>query len=603
MAMVTHTMAAAVIADGGGRMPSLVDACLYLPLGVALAVLVLEVFSGGSKNAEVDKGNVVLLVFASVLFFLGGFLVFSRAESVGRELAVRASGGGVLLGIACAVAAMLKQQCYLQKLLVSAKARTRRSAGGQPAVIWPTFYLVVLLGVLIAGGRVAWIRPDRALLAESGEMAEVTPPAGDDDASLEKPPAEGESPPVQAIVMRDDSPELKREREPEFTFAPTRDGGRSDSFPGAMESGLGDDASKEGGGERGMEAPGDRDGSGTGDDPTEMEEDEDTRGMDVAESIEPDGAASPSSTEKEAGTVTVSLSANTAAAHRLDPAAVRVFTGSVMPMMKDRCVSCHGAEKQKGDLRLDSPSWIRKGGKSGPVFVVFQPERSALYTSTTLPEDDPDIMPAKGKPLTTAQTSALRRWILGGAPMGDGEDREAAAAALAAMRQRGGGGAAGGGLNASLSGSIGEALTEAHIHHKALADGLLEVDCSLTRNYPETPLDLTVLAPIADKIHTLDLSKTKVRDADLKVLTGMENLNRLMLNRTSVGDEGMAHLSGLKQLETINLYGTNVSDEGLKHLKDLGNLKKLYLWNSKATSRGGDFLRQANPDLEVNVGQ
>lgn len=133
--------------------------------------------------------------------------------------------------------------------------------------------------------------------------------------------------------------------------------------------------------------------------------------------------------------------------------------------------------------------------------------------------------------------------------------------------------------------------------------GLYEIDCSLTRNYPEVKLDLSILDPIADKVHTLDLSKTKIKDAGLAPVAKLKNLRRLLLSRTTVGDDALIHVSGLMELEILNLYGTNVGNDGLEHLKGLSRLKKLYLWNSKATSAGGERLRKAIPKLEVNVGQ
>jgi hypothetical protein len=42
-----------------------------------------------------------------------------------------------------------------------------------------------------------------------------------------------------------------------------------------------------------------------------------------------------------------------------------VYTHMVQPLLKNRCYSCHGAEKQKGKLRLDSKEFMLKGGKRG----------------------------------------------------------------------------------------------------------------------------------------------------------------------------------------------------------------------------------------------
>ena len=77
---------------------ALIEACLFLPLGVLLSVVVIEVFSGGRKGVDLDKAIVVLLVTGSLLFFVGAFLTFSPASDLGQQIAVKAAGAGVLLG-------------------------------------------------------------------------------------------------------------------------------------------------------------------------------------------------------------------------------------------------------------------------------------------------------------------------------------------------------------------------------------------------------------------------------------------------------------------------------------------------------------------------
>lgn len=532
-------LAASVSISGAGS-AALVDACLYLPLGVLLSVCVIEVFSGGRKGVDLDKAVVVLLVTGSVLFFLGAFLTFSQTSSLGQEIAVKASGAGILLGIVSAVAAMLKQQCYLQKLLAAAKARTQRRRTTGANGLWPVLYAFMLLIVIGAGVAATVLRPDL-------QITQAGAPADE-----------------QLLVNEETSTPTASEPE---SSSPV---GRPEPFPSdAPEVAMVDDEPE-------MEEP-----------VPEMEEPEL-----AVEELEPEMEVEPEIEEVVEAEVTL-VSA------KVDPKALGTFKGSVVPMMKDRCLSCHGSDKQKGGLRLDTPEWIRKGGNSGPVVVAFNPDKSYLYTSTVLPGDDPDIMPAKGKPLTSAQTSAIRRWIRGGAPMGDGKDQEAAEAAVAANQSKGSSSAG----KSDLSGSLAEALEKAHIQSKPIEGGLFEIDCSLTRNYPEVELDLSVLAPIADKIHTLDLSKTKIKDEGLAPVATFTGLKRLLLSRTTVGDDALAHVSGLKDLEILNLYGTNVSDSGLDYLTELTKLQKLYLWNSKATSAGGDRLKQSIPNLEVNVGQ
>ena len=92
-----------------------------------------------------------------------------------------------------------------------------------------------------------------------------------------------------------------------------------------------------------------------------------------------------------------------------------VYVEYVAPIFKAKCISCHGEEKQKSGLRLDSLAAIRKGATDGKVITAGKPEESALFQRITLPAGDDDIMPPKGDPLTKAQTDLIKLWITSGA--------------------------------------------------------------------------------------------------------------------------------------------------------------------------------------------
>src|ERR1041385_4025660 len=91
------------------------------------------------------------------------------------------------------------------------------------------------------------------------------------------------------------------------------------------------------------------------------------------------------------------------------------FAQDVRPILESACLSCHGPEKPRGDLRLDTKAGAMKGGKKGVVIVSGKPANSPLYKSTTLAPGDEDIMPPKGNPLAKTQTEVLRAWIEQGA--------------------------------------------------------------------------------------------------------------------------------------------------------------------------------------------
>lgn len=93
-----------------------------------------------------------------------------------------------------------------------------------------------------------------------------------------------------------------------------------------------------------------------------------------------------------------------------------VYADVVQPVLSKFCVNCHGPDKTKGDLRLDSYAALMKGGESGPAIVARAPEKSRLVSALALPLADADHMPPEGKPQpTAAQIELISWWILRGA--------------------------------------------------------------------------------------------------------------------------------------------------------------------------------------------
>src|SRR6185437_6592294 len=58
-----------------------------------------------------------------------------------------------------------------------------------------------------------------------------------------------------------------------------------------------------------------------------------------------------------------------AAAGEQEAEQVRFFETRVRPILAARCFRCHGADKQKGELRLDSREALISGGSSGDAVV------------------------------------------------------------------------------------------------------------------------------------------------------------------------------------------------------------------------------------------
>ena len=89
------------------------------------------------------------------------------------------------------------------------------------------------------------------------------------------------------------------------------------------------------------------------------------------------------------------------------------FVADVRPLLEAKCVSCHGPEKQEGNLRLDSLAAAVQGGDRGAAVVPGDAEKSLLVTAISF--DDPDFqMPPKQK-LSDHEIAMLTNWVKSGA--------------------------------------------------------------------------------------------------------------------------------------------------------------------------------------------
>src|SRR5688572_9432854 len=69
------------------------------------------------------------------------------------------------------------------------------------------------------------------------------------------------------------------------------------------------------------------------------------------------------------------------------PEQVKFFETHVRPLLAEHCFSCHGDQKQKGGLRLDTVEGLRKGGKNGAAVVPGKPAESKLILAVSYKDE------------------------------------------------------------------------------------------------------------------------------------------------------------------------------------------------------------------------
>lgn len=293
------------------------------------------------------------------------------------------------------------------------------------------------------------------------------------------------------------------------------------------------------------------------------------------------------------------------------------FHHHIMPLIENRCLDCHGEPyvkngrtiKPSAGLQLDTYEWIIKGNVDGTIVTPGDPADSTLFSVITLPDDDPEIMPPKGEPLTEEQRIMVKRWILEGA-----SEQPAATAAdpnampppkenvevvgtvsaeqdlLKTLAKR---------MSApSKTALLAAEKTGALVTQLAERNPLVRAEFSSFASEVDDG-DLGAFGNIKNNISHLDISRTRITDTALRTAGTFPNLTWLNVRNTKVSDNGLKSISNLKYLRYINLSGTQVTDKGTATLAQMKELKEIYLWASKVSEKGVANLRKSLPDAKI----
>lgn len=281
-------------------------------------------------------------------------------------------------------------------------------------------------------------------------------------------------------------------------------------------------------------------------------------------------------------------------------------------VFQEKCVGCHGPDKQKGGLRLDNPDWIMKGGKNGQVLEAGNADQSELIKRLMLPVGDDDHMPPAEKPqLTAAELGMLHWWVKEGANFqkkigeiqqsdsirkilksfelgsekvaqtkaeaAEEPEKPATPQTLAAIRQLGI-------LVLPISGSSGN-LSASFLNTTANPDSLL-----------------ALLVPLSPQLISLDLAGKPLTDAAAQKLSAFTRLQKLNLRGTGITNATMPALRPLQDLRYLNLSDTRVDFQGLGKLGKMQKVKQLYLAGTEIREENWPAVRLQFPQAAMDSG-
>ena len=114
------------------------------------------------------------------------------------------------------------------------------------------------------------------------------------------------------------------------------------------------------------------------------------------------------------GLATMALPLGQAEQTGFSPEGIQFFESKIRPLLVNNCHECHGNEKHKGNLQLNSRKTILRGGDSGAAIVPGDPAKSLLIEAVKYTNSDLEMPPKKK--LGKQAVADLEQWIRLGAP-------------------------------------------------------------------------------------------------------------------------------------------------------------------------------------------
>lgn len=296
------------------------------------------------------------------------------------------------------------------------------------------------------------------------------------------------------------------------------------------------------------------------------------------------------------------LSVKTTEKSEKDPVIVNindalVYKDLIQPILKKKCIACHGSEKTKGNLRLDSEEHILKGGKNGTPIS----SDALLLKRILLPPDDDEHMPPKEKgQLTNEEIQLITWWIKEGANFKVRvKQLHKNATILAILNKK---------TNPKESINEFEQLPEVAPADAQIIQQLKAAGATITAISSESNLlhvnlvnvkDSTTrlwvnLAKVAPQLFTLKADLPFIKTEHIQYLANANQLRKLSLKGSNVDDTIFKTIQLFSALQSLNVSNTKVTLTGLSQLENNKHLRFLYILNILDST---EKLNLANVDI------
>ena len=279
-----------------------------------------------------------------------------------------------------------------------------------------------------------------------------------------------------------------------------------------------------------------------------------------------------------------------------------VYEKAIAPILTQKCVSCHGPDKVKGKLQLQSPELIIKGGKDGNILNGIQNEEALLLQRIHLPNADEKHMPPADKlQLTLEELTLLTKWVKAGGNFTKKISELAKTDSLAILAMA---------YKAPTKGSSDKKNTAPDLKEfnsnyltvNYLFNGSEDIEVNFFQGSFYKIEQLKNLEKIKDKIVSLNMQGMPISKEDLAIIVQFTHLQKLNLNYTNLKIGDLEALKNISSLVNLSICGMEVNQNSLKTLLDKAPFTEVHIWTNHSSEKEFQQLSASNKKVKIIIG-
>lgn len=266
-----------------------------------------------------------------------------------------------------------------------------------------------------------------------------------------------------------------------------------------------------------------------------------------------------------------------------------VYEKAVHPILLDKCISCHGGDKIKGDLQLTSIEFIKKGGKHK------DPITDRIHLPLT---DEKHMPPTDKKQLTKDELAIITKWMQLGGDLNKALKDLSKTDSLYILASQ---------YIAPTIGSNKEqpdltAYNNNYVSVQYNYHGGDKINVNFFQGAFYKTEYLQKLEKIKDQIVTLNMQNIPLKKSDVDIIVTFSNVEKLNLNYTKLNINDIAALTNLKKLKSISLAGMIIDNNKLELLLKGSNIKTIQLWENGLKQKDIAPIALKYPGIQFVVG-